>query len=366
MSEKMIAGFGEVMLRLAPAGVKRFKQALPGALEATYGGGEANVCASLAMFGLQSCYLTALPANPIADACLQQLRGIGVNVDRVLLRKNGRMGVYYAEHGAVQRGSNVIYDREHSVIAEAKPADYDFVAMLENIRHLHVTGITPALSSNAYETMLALLAAAEKMGVTVSCDLNFRKKLWNWEPGTAPRELAKRCMTEIVRYADVIIGNEEDAFDVFGIAAEDSSIEEGELNLSGYTEVARALAKKFPKAKRIAITLRESYSANHNNWGGMLYDVATDKAFFAPLAKDGTYSPYEIRNIVDRFGGGDSFCAGLIYALHSKDYAAPETAIRFAVAASCLKHSISGDYNYSTVAEVVALMGGNASGRVAR
>lgn len=364
--EKFIAGFGEVMLRLAPAGKTRFAQALPGTLEATYGGGEANVCASLAILGAKSRYLTALPVNPVSNAFATQLRGLGVDVDRIRYTKQGRMGVYYAEHGAAQRGSNVVYDREHSVISESAPEDYDFAAMLENVGHLHISGITPALSEKAFRSTLAIAKFASEHGIRISCDLNFRKKLWNWEPGTAPKELAKKCMEQIVAFADVIIGNEEDASDVFGIVSEGSSVESGKINIDGYREVARKLGERFPKSSFIAITLRESYSADHNNWGGMLYEKASGKAFFAPLNANGEYAPYEIRNIVDRFGGGDSFCAGLIFALSGDEFNAPDKAIRFAVAASCLKHSVKGDYNYTTQDEVVSLMNGSGSGRVKR
>ncbi len=366
MDEKFIAGFGEVMLRLCPAGKKRFAQVLPGTLEATFGGGEANVCASLSILGAPARYLTALPRNPIAEAFAAQQRGLGTDVSRILYTQEGRMGVYYAEHGAAQRGSQVVYDRAGSVIAALPPEAYDFAAMLENCKHLHVTGITPALSENAYRTTLELVRFASEHGVRVSCDLNFRKKLWKWRPGTAQKELAGACMEEIVRFADIIIGNEEDASDVFGISAENTSVEAGKLNITGYQEVARKLAAKFPKAAQVAITLRESISADHNNWGGMLYERASDQAFFAPLDRSGAYAPYEIRAIVDRFGGGDSFCAGLIYALWSEEYNRPADAIRFAAAASCLKHGIPGDYNYTGLDEVVSLMNGGGSGRVKR
>ncbi len=364
-SAPVIAAFGEVMLRLSPAGKLRFAQALPGSLEASFGGGEANVCASISMLGGKSRYLTALPDNPITKAFLAEQRGFGTDVDKVVLTKSGRMGIYYAEHGACQRGSNVVYDRADSVIANLGPDAYDFPKMLEGCTHLHVTGITPALSENAYLATLEMVKCASSMGIRVSCDLNFRKKLWLWKEGVSKNELAAECMTQIVSHADIIIGNEEDASDVFGIVSEGSSVESGKINIAGYGEVARKLAAKFPKASYIAITLRESYSADHNNWGGMLYEKASDQTFFAPLA-GGEYAPYEIRNIIDRFGGGDSFCAGLIFALSGTEFNAPADAIRFAVAASCLKHTVSGDYNYASKDEVVNLMKGNASGRVKR
>lgn len=363
---KAIACFGEVMLRLGASGKLRLAQSLPGTLEATFGGGEANVCASLAMLGKESRYLTALPDNPVSRAFAAQLRGIGADVEHILYTSGGRMGIYFVEHGAAQRPSNVIYDRSHSVIAESGPECYDFDSMLSGCGHLHLTGITPSLSEKAYLATLRLAEKATEQGITISCDLNFRKRLWRWKEGVSPKELAASCMEKIVAYADLIIGNEEDASDVFGIHAENTAVESGRLDIQAYTGVAARLSAKFPKAKFVAITLRESISADHNNWGAMLYDCRAEKAHLAPLNAKGEYAPYEICDIVDRFGGGDSFCAGLLYALNTPEYAAPETAIRFAVAASCLKHTIKGDYNYATCAEVVSLMNGSASGRVKR
>lgn len=362
--DKVFAGFGEIMLRLCPQGRKRFAQALPGELDATFGGGEANVCVSIAQLGGASRYLTALPSNPITKALAADLAAAGVDVSRITWAKTGRMGIYYAEHGSNMRGSNVVYDRDGSSASLLGPGDYDFDAMLEGVTNLHLTGITPSLSRNAFESTLALALKAAGKGISISVDLNYRKKLWNWEPGTPKNVLAARCMEPIVALADVIVGNEEDASDVFGIKATGTDIYGGKLNIAGYTEVAAKLAAKFPKASKIAITLRESFSADHNNWGGMLYDCAARKAFFAPLASDGAYSPYEIRNIVDRFGGGDSFCAGLLFSATKTDD--PQEQIKFAVAASALKHTIPGDFNYSSFDDVMGLVGGNASGRVKR
>lgn len=362
----LIAGFGEIMLRLSPEGHLRFNQALPGTLRASFGGGEANVCVSVARFGMASRYLTALPRNPIADAMVAELRGIGVDTSRILRTDSGRVGIYFAETGANQRGSAVVYDRAHSAIASTPASSYDFDAMLDGVTWLHLSGITPALSREACEATLVLAQAASAKGITVSLDLNFRKKLWKWEPGTPPRELAGRRMAELAALADILIGNEEDAKDVFGIEAAGSSIEDGALSQDGYRDVAKALSARFPKAKHVAITLRESHSATWNGWGAMLYDATAGKAFFAPLAADGSYRPYEIRSIVDRIGGGDAFCGGLIYALNTVEWAAPAKALSFAVAASCLKHSINGDYNDVTAGEVEALARGNASGRVSR
>jgi len=366
MKEYCVAGFGEVMLRLAPQGKHLLAQTLPGQLEATFGGGEANVCASVAMLGGKSRYLTALPDHAVAHVFAAELRSFGCDVSAIHYDKQGRMGIYFVEHGSNMRGSKVIYDRDNTTITMLKPEDYDFDTMLSGVTHLHLSGITPSLSRNAFESTLAIAQAAAEKGITISIDLNYRKKLWNWEPGTKKNDLAKRCMSQIVPLADIIIGNEEDASDVFGIRAKDTSIDEGKLNIAGYQDVAAQLSATFPKAKFVAITLRESLSADHNNWGGMLYDCGAKKAHFAPLNNEGKYTPYQIRNIVDRFGGGDSFCGGLLFALNTPEFSAPETAIRFAVASSALKHTIPGDYNYACRGDVESLMGGSASGRVQR
>lgn len=365
-NEKFIAGFGEVMLRLAPEGHLRLLQVLPGELKATFGGGEANVCASLAMFGEQARYITALPDNSITDAFRNQMRGLGVDTSKMLVKKSGRFGIYFVEGGANQRASNVIYDREYSTISQCGPEEYNFDCILENCKWLHLSGITPALSEKAFKSTLEIAKAASLKGISVSCDLNFRKKLWNWAPGKSAKALAGECMSQIVEYVDVIVGNEEDALDVFGINAGNSAVDKGHVEIDSYKEVAAKLSAKFPKAKYVAITLRESVSASHNNWGAMLYDTGAKKAFFAPLDEAGSYIPYQITDIVDRVGGGDSFSAGLIFALNHPDYKAPEKAIAFAVAASCLKHSIMGDFNYVQLSEVLNLMKGNASGRVVR
>lgn len=366
MNKTMIAGFGEVMLRLSPPAKRRLAQALPGQLEATFGGGEANVCASLAMLGADCCYLTALPDNPVAAAFAAQLRGLKVDVSRIRYTADGRIGVYYAEHGADQRGANVVYDRAGSVIAELPPEAYDFPAMLDGVSHLHLSGITPAISRNACLATLELAKQAAAQKITISCDLNFRKKLWRWGGGVAPGALAAEWMARIVGQVNWLICNEEDAFDVFGIAAAASRIEQGQLNAAGYVEVAEQLIERFPGVDKVAITLRESRSASCNGWGGMLYDRTCAKAYFAPLDGEGRYRPYAIEHIVDRFGGGDSFAAGLLYALYSAEFREPAAAVAFAAAASCLKHSIYGDYNYVSLPEVVQLMNGNGSGRVRR
>ncbi len=362
----MILAFGEIMARIAPPGNLRWPQALPGSVQVTWGGGEANVCASLAMLGQQSRYLTALPPNPLAESLVSTLRGLKVDVEQILWRKAGRLGLYFVESGANQRGSTVIYDRAHSAISLAEPAEYDFAAALDDVTWLHITGITPAISEAACRANLALAQKAKERGVTVSCDLNFRKKLWTWRPATSAPALAGECMSEVLQHVDVVIANEEDAADVLGIHAAETDITAGRIHAAAYTGVAEQIVARFPNVARVAITLRESISANHNDWGALLYDAASQAAHFAPLDAQQQYRPYEIRNIVDRVGAGDSFAAGLIYALNDPGLASPEQAIAFAVAASCLKHSIQGDFNYVTREEVLALMQGNASGRVQR
>ncbi len=366
MKNFCLAGFGEAMLRLSPVEKKRFIQVLPGQLEATFGGSEANVCASVAILGSSSRYLSALPNNLIARRFTSELSGLGCDTSRICFRDTGRMGIYYVEHGSNMRNSNVVYDREFSTIALSAPSEYDFETMLDGVTHLHLSGITPALSRNAFETTLALAEFAADRSISISVDLNYRKKLWNWEPGVERHELARRCMPALVSLADVIIGNEEDVEDVFSIKAGQTSVEIGKLDIAGYREVAIRLSERFSRAKFVAITLRESISADHNNWGGMLYDRKSGTAHFAPLNDDGNYAPYEILNIVDRFGGGDAFCAGLLFALNRPEFSAPEVAIRFAVAAGALKHTIHGDYNFSSTAEVESLMNGSISGRVHR
>lgn len=362
----MFLGFGEIMARLAPPHHLRWRQALPGSIEVTWGGGEANVCASLAMYGNETRYITALPRHPISESLAGTLRGLGVDTSQILWREQGRLGLYFVEKGANQRGSTVIYDRENSAVSLAVASEYDFDRALDGIHWLHITGITPAISEQACETNLALVKHAKQAGVQVSCDLNFRKKLWNWRPSVEPRELARQCMAEVLPHVDLVIGNEEDAADVLDIHAEGTNVAHGQLNVAAYEDVARKIVARFPNVSRVGITLRESISADHNNWGAMLFDVATDTAFFSPLDGGGNYQPYEMRDIIDRVGAGDSFAAGLLHALHSQDHSEPQRAIHFAVAASCLKHSVQGDFNYVTELEVASLAAGNATGRVQR
>lgn len=334
--------FGEIMLRLAPEGYYRFLQA--DKYGATYGGGEANVAVSLAGFGIDCAFVTKLPNNDIAEGAVRALRAAGVDTS-LITRGGDRIGIYFLEKGASQRPSKVIYDRAHSAIAEAVPADFDWQKIFDGADWFHVTGITPALSDNAAEITLAAAAAAKKAGLKVSCDLNYRKKLWS-------REKARRVMTELMKYVDIVIANEEDASDVFGITAP-GDVTKGEVSGKGYVAVAKELISRFG-LEYAAITLRGSISASDNRWSAVL--VSKDSEVYA--AKE------YVVHIVDRVGGGDSFGAGLIYGLNNFDDL--QQAVEFATAASCLKQTIEGDFNMVTVDEVTRLAAGDGSGRISR
>ena len=340
---KRVVTFGEVMLRLSPPGFLRLTQTP--SLDMTFGGAEVNVAVSLAQFGLDAAFVTRLPKNDLAQAFVNQIRGLGVDTSK-LLYGGDRLGIYFVEKGASQRASTVLYDRAHSAIAEIDPSSLNWDEILSGASAFHTTGITPALSDSAAQAALDGVKAAKAKGLTVTCDLNFRKKLWSGEK-------AGRVMGELVKYVDYCIANEEDAETVFGIKAANSDLTGGELSHDGYIDVAKQLVSRFPNLKGVAITLRESFSASRNGWSGMLF---TDgEAHFSQR--------YAI-DIVDRVGGGDSFAAGLIYALlNGRD---SQDAIEFAVAASCLKHSIVGDFSYVKLSEVETLLKGDGSGRVQR
>lgn len=336
-----IVTLGELMLRLQPFDHLRFVQSED--YEATFGGGEANVAVSLANYGCDAYFVSKLPTHEIGQAAVNSLRKYGVKVDYVV-RGGDRVGIYFLEKGASQRASKVIYDRANSAFALSKFDEYDWDAIFEGATWLHFSGITPALGDNVAKLTEEALIAAKRHGVTVSCDLNYRNKLWN-------KEKAREVMTRLMKYVDVCIGNEDDANDVFGIKPENNDTSKGQLNKEGYVSVAKQLKDKFG-FKYVAITLRTSISASENNWAAMLYDGNSY------LSKE-----YHMQ-IIDRVGGGDSFAGGLIYGL-THDYK-PQEAIEFAVAASCLKHSIEGDYNLVSVDEVKKLAGGDGSGRVQR
>ncbi|HHT94191.1 MAG TPA: sugar kinase [Clostridiaceae bacterium] len=337
-----IVCFGEIMLRLATPDRLRFVQA--DNFIATFGGAEANVSVSLANYGENAVFVSKVPENEIGQAAINSLRQYGVGTSNVL-RGGERLGIYFLETGASQRPSKVVYDRKYSSISAIQPGEIDWDKVLDDATWFHFTGITPALGDNVAEVTLEALKKCNEKGIMVSCDLNYRKKLWT-------REKAGKVMGELMQYVDLCIANEEDADDVFGIKARGTDVVSGELNVAGYKDVAKQLADRFG-LKYVAITLRESLSADDNNWSAMLFD-----------GNDYYFSRKYNVHIVDRVGGGDSFGGGLIYSLLN-NYE-PREAIEFAVAASCLKHSIYGDYNQVTVNEVKTLMGGDGSGRVVR
>lgn len=342
---KTVVTFGEVMMRLATPAHERFVQARQ--FDVTFAGGEANVAASLAQYGIPTQFVTRLPGNDLGDACLNFLRQFGIGVDHIA-RGGDRLGVYFLETGAVQRASKVIYDRADSAIATIPEGAIPWRDVFANAQWFHWTGITPAISQEAARECLTAVKTAREMGLTVSCDLNYRAKLWKWG------KQAGEVMPELVSLCDIAVGNEEDAEKVFGIKAADADVTGGKVDAASYGQVCEALVNKFPDLKTVAITLRGSLSASHNTWSGVLYH---EGAFFEG-------PKFDIMPIVDRVGGGDSFCGGLIYGLLT--YGDPQKAINFAVAASCLKHTIHGDFNLVRVAEVEKLMAGDASGRVSR
>ncbi|WP_119071880.1 sugar kinase [Aggregatilinea lenta] len=345
MSKKVIT-FGEIMMRLSPPGHLRFAQT--NTFDVTYGGGEANVAVSLANYGVPVDFVTRLPKNDLGDAAIQSLRGYGVGTGYIA-RGGGRVGIYFLEHGSMQRGSKVVYDRAGSSIATIEPGTIDWASVFQGADWFHWTGITPAISEGTAAVTAEAIRAAKDAGLTVSCDLNYRKKLWGWG------RTASDVMPELVQYCDVAIGNEEDAEKVFGIQAPETDVTAGKVEADKYRFVCEALHERFPALKTVAITLRGSISASHNTWSAVLWH---EGAFH-------TGRQYDITHIVDRVGGGDSFMGGLIYGLrtYGEDR---QRALEFAIAASCLKHSIFGDVNLVTVDEVEKLMGGDASGRVSR
>ncbi|MEN8116353.1 MAG: sugar kinase [Bacteroidota bacterium] len=343
---KNVVTFGEIMLRLATHDYLRFSQS--SSFTATYGGGEANVAVSLANFGIPVDYVTRLPKNDIGQACKMELQKYGVGVDKIVYGGE-RLGIYFLETGAVSRGSKVVYDRAHSAVSEVKPGMIDWEKVFDGADWFHWTGITPAISQGAADVCLEAIQTANKLGVTVSCDLNYRKNLWKYGKS------AGEVMPELVAGTDIVLGNEEDAEKVLGIKPEGVDITGGHVQGAAYESVSKQIMEQFPRCKKVITTLRGSVNANHNTWSGVLWDG--EKLYEAPT--------YQITHIVDRVGGGDSFMGGLIYGLLTYE-GDDQKALNFAVAASCLKHTIYGDFNQVTVDEVEKLMGGDASGRVAR
>jgi 2-dehydro-3-deoxygluconokinase len=344
MTRKIVT-FGEIMMRLSPPGFQRFIQAR--SFDVVYGGGEANVAASLANYGVPVEYITRLPANDLGDACLNYLRQYGIGTGHIV-RGGDRLGIYFLEMGSAQRGSKVVYDRAGSALASIQPGMVDWEAAFAGADWFHWTGITPAISEGAADTCLEAVRAAKQVGLTVSCDLNYRKKLWKWGKN------AGDVMSELVGLCDVAVGNEEDADKVFGIKAPEADVTGGKVEAEAYVYVCEKLVERFPNLNTVSITLRGSLSASHNTWSAILWHEG--EIYTAPR--------YDIVPIVDRVGGGDSFCAGLIYGLRTYDDV--QQALNFAVAASCLKHTVPGDFNLVSVAEVEKLAGGDVSGRVSR
>jgi 2-dehydro-3-deoxygluconokinase len=342
---KKVVTFGEIMLRLATEGYKRFSQA--NAFEVVYGGGEANVAVSLANYGVPVDFVTRLPQNDIGEAALITLRKYGVGTDKII-RGGERLGIYFLEKGAVSRGSKVIYDRDHSAVSRIKPGMIDWKTVFDGAGWFHWTGITPAISQGTADVCLEAVQVAKKMGLTISVDLNYRKKLWKY--GKEPSDV----MPELVQECDIILGNEEDADKIFGIKTDGTDVTSGKVEAEDYESVCRQLMDHFPNAKKVIITLRGSKSASHNTWSGVLWNG--EELIKAPV--------YQITHIVDRVGGGDSFMGGLIYGVLT--YEDDQKALDFAVAASCLKHTIEGDFNLVTVPEVEKLMSGDVSGRITR
>ena len=338
--------FGEIMLRLATPGYLRFSQAKE--FTATYGGGEANVAVSLANFGIPVDFISRLPKNDIGLACKMELQKYGVGVEKIVFGGE-RLGIYFLETGAVSRGSKVVYDRSNSAISEIQPGMIDWNKVFQGATWFHWTGITPAISESAAKVCLEAIKKANQSGITVSCDLNYRKNLWKYG------KTAGEVMPELVAGTDIVLGNEEDAEKVLGIKPEGVDVTGGHVEGAAYESVSKQIMKQFPRCKKVITTLRGSVNANHNSWAGVLWDGK--KLFESPS--------YEITHIVDRVGGGDSFMGGLIYGLlmYKGD---DQKALNFAVAASCLKHTIYGDFNLVSVDEVEKLMAGDASGRVSR
>ncbi len=346
-----IVTFGEIMGRLMTPGYQRFQQAMPGMLKVTFAGAEASIAASIAYLGGEAALVTALPKHAVADACIANLRSLGVDTSHILRTDEGRLGLYFVESGVNQRPGNVIYDREGASIAITPPEAYDWDAILSGAEWFVISGITPALSQNAATVTRSALQAATHRGLQVALDMNYRSKLWQWDPTQAPRELAMRTMRELLPSVDLFVGGMEDLIALLHVS--DSTPPEA---------LARLLVERFPRLQRVALTLRDGSSATHQNFGGLLYEHARNEIHHAP--KQAVH--YAIAHVVDRLGAGDAFTAGLLFALTTPELQDPSMAIQFATAAGCLAHSIEGDFNFSTREEISDLMAGGMAGRVLR
>lgn len=353
------------MARLSPPGHQRLGQAMPGKLETTFAGAEANVAAAIAALGGNAKFVSALPLNPLGAACVAAVRATGVDVSEIVFRDEGRLGLYFVEAGAGQRGGLVVYDRDGSTYALCGAESYAWEKILNGASWLHVSGIAAGVSALGAEATRAAVVAAKKAGVRVSCDLNFRRKLWRWEPGTEPAELSRRTMGRLLPDVDLLIGNPFDLADAIGATFSSDNAPSTTVGLAQHEALARQVAERFPQVQFVAMTLRENHSASHNGWGALLLRMSDGKVFYAPL-KAGAYAPYQIESIVDRVGTGDAFAGALLFALETPALASPERALGFAVAAGCLAHSVPGDFFFCTRAEVEALAAGSAGGQVSR
>ena len=346
------------MVRLAPPGYQRFAQAVPGRMEVSLAGAEVNVAASLARLGRGTAFVTALPPHAIADAVVAQLRGLGVDTRHIVRTPQGRLGLFFFEKGINQRPAEVIYDREGSTVSQLPPDQYDWAAIFEGAAWFHLSGITPAISRNAAAVAEEAVRQASARGLRISFDMNFRSKLWQWEPGTSPRELAARTVRGLMPWVHVFIGGPDDVALLTGSPVE--VVED-----SPHASAARHFAARYPGLTHVAMTVREAVSSSHHRLGGLLYDVVSGRTFYAPQ-QQGHLKPYDIPHVVDRLGGGDAFAAGLIFSLTTPEPTAPQAVADFAVAASCLAHSTEGDFNYAMQEEVLLLIKGSQAGQVNR
>lgn len=362
---KQVVTFGEILVRFEPPGFARVRQSIPGELHSTFAGAEANVAVALSLLGNSASFVTALPDNALTDACQRELRGCGVDTTHMLRQAEGRFGLFFLEKGAAQRPGSVLYDRSYSAISLAQPDDYPWDDIFAEADWFHISGITPALSESAYRSTLAAVNAAAEKDLTVSCDLNYRSKLWRWDSNKTPETLAGESMSEILPHVDILISNEYQLQDVFNIdgTTTESGVETTTLEHS--IASAEQIVSRFPNLRQVAMTIRAGGSASETGYGALLYDPENTAAHPAPL-KEGEFQPYRITEIVDRVGAGDAFAAGLIYALRSEDYETPGDVIAFAAASGCLAHSIPGDFNYVNRDEIESLTGGASSGWVQR
>lgn len=355
---KRIVTFGEIMARIAAPQFKRFQQAMPGDVEVTFAGAEASIAGSLAYLGAQASFVTALPKHAIADACIANLRSLGVDTSCILRSDHGRLGIYFYERGVNQRTANVIYDREGSAVSITPAAEYDWDHILDGAEWLVVSGITPAISRNAANVTLAALQAAARRQVKVACDMNYRSKLWQWDSELSPRALATKTMRQLLPLVDLFVGGREDVAAVLGTDVGEDTDEE-------LLRMCQQISQQYPNIQWVAMTRRIGLSSTENYFGGLLYVVRSNVGWFAPQSAEAKHS-YLITDIVDRLGAGDAFTAGLLYSLSTTDGAASAATIEFATAAGCLAHSIEGDFNYVTRAEIESLLAGESSGRVRR